>query len=368
MSWPTGPLTLRALDQGGLAMNILAMDLGKFKTVFCDYNTANGEHTFGTVKTTPQGIHDLMVRAEPDRAVMEICSIAGWIVDIAEALGIETETANTVHDAWRWKNVKKKTDKEDALKLAKLSAMGQLATVHMPGKDVREKRALIRYRQRLVKYRTSIKNGIRAIFAREGISTVRGKGIWSQEGLNWLKSEAKDLTEISDVTELWRGQLRVELGLLRAVTDSLKVVESKLNKMAASDERIKRLQRINGVGPRLAETVVAFLDDPRRFKSGKEVGSYAGLVPRSYQSGQMERQGRTGGRGNLMLRNLLIEVCWASLHSNPWARETYKRVLRGSSSRKKIAITALARKLVIRCWAMLRDDEQWKDKTQKRVA
>ena len=63
----------------------------------------------------------------------------------------ETEVANTSHDAWRWKNVKKKTDKEDALKLAKLSAMNQIPTVHMPAKKVREHRSLIKYRQRLVK-------------------------------------------------------------------------------------------------------------------------------------------------------------------------------------------------------------------------
>ncbi|GAJ08623.1 unnamed protein product, partial [marine sediment metagenome] len=140
-------------------MNILALDLGKFKTVFCDYNSSNGEHEFGKVKTTPKEVHDLIVSREPDRVVLEVCSIAGWVVDIARALGKETEAARTMHDAWRWKNVKKKTDRQDALKLAKLSTMRQLATVHMPKKDVREKRALIKYRQRLVKYRTSIKNG-----------------------------------------------------------------------------------------------------------------------------------------------------------------------------------------------------------------
>jgi len=342
-------------------MNLLAMDLGKYKTVFCNYNVADGEHTFGAVKTTPQNIHDLIVDKEPDRVVLEVCSIAGWVVDIAEAVGKETQTACTMHDAWRWKNVKKKTDKDDALKLAKLSAMGQLPTVHMPGKDVREKRALIKHRQRLVKYRTSLKNAIRAIFARQGIIITTGAATWSQEGLQWLKGEAREFAKISDGAELWRGQLQVELGLLQAVTDSVKVVESKLDKMGASDKQIKRLQTINGVGPRLAEAVVAFLDDPKRFKSGKEVGSYTGLVPRQYQSGEMERQGRTGGRGNKMLRNLLIEVCWASLASNAWARDTYKRLLRGSSSRKKIAITALARKLVVRCWAMLRDEQNWRE-------
>ena len=157
------------------------------------------------------------------------------------------------------------------------------------------------------------------------------------------------------------GQLHVELGLLQTVITSLKAVERKLNQMGSSDQRVKRLQTINGVGPRLAETVVAFLDDPKRFKNAKQVGSYVGLAPRQYQSGQSERQGKTGGRGNTLLRNLLIEVCWVSLQSNQWARETYQRLLRGSPSRKKIAITALARRLVVRCWAMLRDEQDWKD-------
>jgi transposase len=131
---------------------------------------------------------------------------------------------------------------------------------------------------------------------------------------------------------------------------SLKKVEDKLNELGASDERIQRLRTIPGLGPRLAETVVAFLDDPKRFDNGKQVGCYAGLTPRQYQSGQTDHQGKISGQGNKLLRNLLVEICWVSLRYNQWARDTYKKLLRGSKSRKKIAITALARKLVVRCW------------------
>lgn len=350
-------------------MNILALDLGKYKTVFCDYNSVNGEHEFGKVKTTPQTIHDLIVEKQPQRVVLEVCSIAGWVVDIARALGKETETANTTHDAWRWKNVKKKNDKEDALKLAKLSAMNQLPTVHIPNKQVREKRALITYRQRLVKYRKGIKNAIRAIFSKEGITTIpKGKKAWSKGGLLWLRAHAKPLKEIGDINQLWRGQLHVELETFEAISKSLKKVEDKLNEIGACDERIQRLQTIPGVGPRLAETVVAFLDDPSRFENGKQVGCYVGLTPRQYQSGQTERQGKISGQGNKILRNLLVEICWVSLRHNPWARDTYKRLLRGSRSRKKIAITALARKLVVKCWVMLRYEQNWKNDIQKNVA
>ncbi|MHC4314628.1 MAG: IS110 family transposase [Planctomycetota bacterium] len=217
-------------------MNILALDIGKYNTVFCDYNSDNGEHEFGKVKTTPKEIHDLIVEKEPQRIVLEVCHIAGWVIDIARALGKETETANTTHDAWRWKNVKKKNDREDALKLAKLSAMNQLPTVHIPTKQVREKRALIKYRQRLVKHRKSIKNAIRAIFSREGITTVpRGKNAWSKDGLRWLRTHAKPLEEIADIDRLWRGQLHVELETFEAISESLKKVEDKLNKLGACD-------------------------------------------------------------------------------------------------------------------------------------
>ena len=50
-------------------MNILALDLGKYNTVFCDYNSINGENEFGKIKTTPQKIHDLIVQKEPERVV-----------------------------------------------------------------------------------------------------------------------------------------------------------------------------------------------------------------------------------------------------------------------------------------------------------
>jgi transposase len=350
-------------------MNILALDLGKYKTVFCNYNSVDGEHEFGKVKTTPQAIHDLIVEREPQRVVLEVCTIAGWVVDIAKTLGKETETANTTHDAWRWKNVKKKNDREDALKLAKLSAMNQLPTVHIPNKQVREKRSLIKYRQRLVKYRRSIQSAIRSIFSREAITTVpRGKKAWSKAGLQWLRTHAKPLEEITDINQLWRGQLHVELETFEAINESLKKVEDKLNKLGACDERIQRLQTIPGVGPRLAETVVAFLDDPKRFENSKQVGCYVGLTPRQYQSGQTEHQGKISGQGNKLLRNLLVEICWVSLRYNPWARDTYNRLLRGSRSRKKIAITALSRRLVVRCWAMLRDEQDWKNDIGKDAA
>lgn len=346
-------------------MNILALDLGKNNTVFCDYNCENGKYEFGQIPTTPPHIHDLIVARQPQRLVLEICTLAGWIHDIAVNLEVkEVEVANVNHEAWRWKNVKRKNDREDALKLAKLSAMKQLPTVHMPTRQVRQKRSLIQYRHKLVQRRTQIKNAIRALLNQQGLTLPKGHRGWSGEAIQWLESQGRRWDEI-DMDQMWRGQLGMEVQMLKTLCRAIKELERQLNSWARCDEQIQRLQTIAGVGPRLAETIVAFLDEPQRFDSGKQVGSYVGLTPKQYQSGQMNRQGRISGQGNKMLRQLLVEASWVALRYNPWARETYERLLRGSPTRKNIAIVALARKLVVRCWAMLRDEQPWRSKISR---
>jgi len=341
-------------------MNILAMDLAKSKTVVCEYDSDSGECKYCKVRTSPQQMHDLIVEKSPDRVIFEISSAAGWVYDIVRSLGVEVQVANPNHQGWRWKNVKRENDRTDALKLAQLSAMNQLPTVHMPERAVRQKRALIQYRQRLIKRRTQIKNNIRAILEKEGRSMPKGKSGWTEASVGRLREMVFPL-EKCGLDNLWRGQLYVELEMLDAVGKCLADVTSKLDALAKSDARVKLLQTAAGVGPRLAEVVVAFLDEPGRFASGKQVGCYAGLTPRQYQSGSMDRQGRISGRGNKLLRALLVEVSWLGLRHSPWMRETYQRILRGSSSRKKIAITAVARKLLVRCWAMLRDEQPWRE-------
>lgn len=348
-------------------MNILAMDLGKSKTVVCFYDSTSGKHKFGKVKTTPQQMHDLIAGYAPERVVFEICSSAGWIYDIAKALKFEVEVANPNTEGWRWKNVKCKNDREDALKLAKLSAMNQLPTVHMPKPEVRQKRSFIQYRQRLVKRVVQIKNSIRSILDKEGYSMSRAKTAWTKRSLEQLEKMALPL-EKCGFSNLWRGQLHVELEMLEVTEKCLAEVTLKLDTQAKNDEQIQRLRTIPGVGARLAEAVVAFIDEPERFNSGKQVGSYAGLTPKQYQSGSMDRQGRISGQGNKLLRALLVEVSWLGLRHNSWMRETYNRLLRGSPSRKKIAITAVARKLLVRCWAMLRDEQPWRNEVSSEAA
>src|SRR5204862_5993956 len=131
-------------------------------------------------------------------------------------------------------------------------------------------------------------------------------------------------------------------------------------RLAAADPATGLLATAPGVGPRTAEAVAAHLGDPKRFASGKQVSAYAGLVPRQYQSGESDRKGRITRRGPGVLRKLLVECAWASLRYNAWARATYARLTRGGVTRKKPAIVALARRLLVRPWAMLRDGTPWR--------
>jgi transposase len=137
-------------------------------------------------------------------------------------------------------------------------------------------------------------------------------------------------------------------------------VEAKLDELGAANEQVQILESTPGIGRRTAEVVVAWLDTPQRFDNGRQVSAYAGFVPKRYQSGEMDRSGRITRRGPKLLRSMLVEVAWIMLRYNPWAMKTYARLAGRQRSRKKQAIVGLARKLLVRLWAMLRDGTTWR--------
>jgi transposase len=339
-------------------MKILALDLGKYKTVGCDYERESGKHRFRAGMTTPAALQKLVQEVGPDRVVIEVCSIAGWVSDLVRRMGIEIQVANTSDDSWRWRKVKKKNDRQDALKAARLSAVNQIREVYIPATEVRQWRALIAYRQQMVWRRTKIKNHIRDLLLREGQILPRGQKCWTQLGVATLEAMTRPFAEV-ELNELWRAELGLELAQLREVQQKVQVLEDKLNAIGAADARVQLLRTIPGVGPRLAEAIVALLDDPARFRKTGEVSAYIGMVPKELDSGETERRGRITRHGNRLVRSLLVEVAWAGLRHNPWVRENYQRISGGKKSRKKIAIVAVGRKLLVRCWAMLRDNQPW---------
>lgn len=332
------------------------MDRGSLKT------------QYRTVRTRPEVFHDLFADLDVKNAVVlfEVGNQAGWVADMLRAMGLDFKVANTNDPAWKWTNNPVKSDKKDALRLAMMYHQGFFPQVHIPRKAVRQKRMLITHRQALVNRLTQIKNSIRAILCTMAIDLPAGRRGWTKKQLKQLSEHARPLALIDNPCDLWRGQLHVELQLYAAVKQQVEDVTTKLDTLNKDQAAVNLLQTVPGVGPRTAEALVAVIDDPHRFKSCRQVCNYVGFTPRRYQSGSMDRTGRISKRGNPLLRMLLVQASWASLQY-AWARDIYQRVSRGSAKRRKIAIIAVARHILMRCWAMLRDNQPWRYKTVKAV-
>ncbi len=348
------------------AGTILALDLGKYKTVACAYDPGTAQARFDTLTTSRQQLRKLFARERPAAVVIEACLLAGWVHDLCHELGLACHVANTASEAWKFKHAKRKTDRDDALRLAQLFALGQLPTVTVPPPATRQWRALIAGRQALVGRRVAVQNRIRALLVGQGLAAPRGARAWTALGLEGIAQFARPLADCGP-DDLWRGLLALALAELRQVRHLADQAEARLDRLAQESDDVQLLETVPGVGPRTAEAIVAHLHDPGRFDSGKQVSAYAGLVPRQYQSGELDRRGRITRRGPALLRKLLVECAWVMLRYNGWARAVYRRLSRGKA-RKKQAIVALARKLLVRCWAMLRDRTPWRDSPRAEAA
>jgi transposase len=338
---------------------ILAIDLGKYKSVACLYRSA-AEQRFTSFPTTQAELTRLLERERPTVVLIEARLLAGWVRDLCVAQGVSCLVANTTSEAWKFKHLKRKTDRDDALRLAEVYRLGKFPQVNLPAKEVREKRGLIETRQKLVGRRVALQNRIRAVLVSQGLPAPCGAKAWSTLGLTGMATHAKALSDC-EPAEPWRGRLQLALTELEHVKELLDQAEQKLDELAKADVDTQLLQTIPGVGPRTAEAVAAFVPEPERFRTSKQVSAYGGLVPRQYQSAATDHRGRITKRGPRTLRKLLVECAWVMLRYNAWARAIYQRLTHGGKTRKKQAIVALARKLLVRCWAMLRDGTVWDD-------
>ncbi len=336
-------------------MIILGLDLGSTsrkatKTFATILDTVSGEIKRTAVPTTAEGLLNVHQIHRPDRVVLEVTRGCGWVTDLFRGAGVaDVQVANPMDEAWR--NRTSKTDRKDADLLVRLSASGQLRTVHIPERPVREWRELIDYRHRLVRSRTRVKNRIKSLLVNQGLPTG---SLWNACGLASLGVLAKPL-DICDATELWRGELWVEITRLKEIGVHVKTITKRLDALVSSSSPAHELLQVDGVGPRCAEIVTAAIDNPLRFRNRKDIGAYFGLVPRVLQSGGGLRHGRITKAGDRLTRAILVEVVHIGIRREGWIKTTYEHYLRKDPLRQKPAIIATARRLAVRLWAKLRD-------------
>lgn len=295
----------------------------------------------GKSRTTEEAIketlHAFPCRPEECRVVFEPVSQWSWFADILHEHGADTRLANSLEIGLIAKG-RKKNDKVDSKILAELLHSGFLPTSYIAPKDVREMREIIRWRTRLVRVRTMLKNRIHSILHKHGIIQPNSD-LFGKKGLAWLEKASETMNEKDQILSLLR--------VMQTVDQELTMI-NRIIRRASQSGITALLKTIPGVGDVTALTIMAEVGDFSRFPTPDKLSSYAGLVPSSRSSGSTVRQGLITKQGSRLLRYAMVQ---AVQRVNPsWGRlwEFYRNV--SAHSGFKRAKVALARKLLVISW------------------
>lgn len=235
-----------------------------------------------------------------------------------------------------------KTDRLDARRLADAYRRDSLVPIYYPPLGIRELRERCRHRHTLVRTRTLLIQRLRAVLLRQGLVLPQR-----------LVTAASD-THLAtlELTEAARHTVDSVQRLLRATREELQPVESWVQRTAARDATVQRLQAIPGIGPVVGLTIRAEVGDIARFATPAHLASYAGLVPRVEASAGHAFYGRITKRGSPWLRWALVE---AALHgprrADAEGRHARRLAIRKGALKARIAI---ARRLCTEVWEIWR--------------
>jgi transposase len=289
----------------------------------------------------------------PFKVCFEASCGYGTLYDLLAPIAAEVQIAHPSELKLIFRS-KHKNDRNDARKLAKLLHMDAIPRVHVPTIDVRGWRGLIEHRRKMVDKRTSCKNGIRGHLRGLGIKAPPRRSLWCRKGIEWL--ERQELPTSTD--RIRRASLLAELRLL---DEQVKIVERELDVIGRKDWRVAILESIPGVGPRTAEAVAAYIDDPARFTSVESIGKYFGMVPSQDASAGRNRLGHITREGPATVRKMITQAAWQGIRRSPWIKAHYERIKNGQKQRTGTALIATGHKLLRIMLAMLRKQEEWRE-------
>ena len=268
----------------------------------------------------------------------------GWLVELLEDYGFEPHLVHPLQ-CKAIASARLKNDKVDAAILAQLLRADLLPEAWIAPPQVRQLRALLRHRIQLVRLRTLLRNRIHAVLADHGHD--RPGGYWSGPGRAWLAS--LDLPAVSAVV------ICDALALIDALESVIDRLDAEIRGHARSDPRVKILTQLPGVGPFTALVLLAEIGDVTRFASARKLASWAGLTPTVRGSDRTVRHGHISKQGSVWVRWILCEAAQTAKRSPQFAAR-YQIIARKRG--KKIATTAIARKLLTRAWHLLTDAER----------
>jgi transposase len=236
-----------------------------------------------------------------------------------------------------------KTDRKAAETLAQLHAAGLLPAVWVPAPAVRDLRALVAQRGKMVRLSTQAKNRLHAVLHRHHLGLPHKGGLFAPENRSWWLS--------LPITALEKVRLRCDLATLDFAQAQLALLEAGLEAAAARDERAPLLAQLPGIGLISAITLLAAIGDILRFAEARFLVGYAGLGARVHDSGQTHRTGRITKAGRRDIRVAMIEAAHTACRIHPHWQALLERLEPRLGKAK--AIVAIARKLLVAVWYVL---------------
>ncbi len=219
----------------------------------------------------------------------------------------------------------------------------------MPSTELLDLRALLLHRHQWVRMRTRIQNALQAIALANGLR--RGPSLWSCDG----QAKIAFLPLMPHSADR-RNALQTMYQNIESEIDKL---NQQVAEQAESRCGARRLMTHPGVGPVTALATEVFLGDPKRFADGKALASYVGIIPREYSSGGQQRLGGITKQGSPLLRFVWGEAGAHAARRDPELKRFYRHKLVQKGLGK--ARVAVARKLGIRLWIMLRDEINYQE-------
>jgi len=269
---------------------------------------------------------------------------AGWKVSIVAP----------THIAKSAQSRKRKTDLRDALRLREVlmshAELGtEMAQVWIPSRELQEQREVVRRRLKLGEVSCRVKNGILSLLRMHRMKRPSGmKGAWTRKHLAWLKELAEGSILGAHVRLVLGSQLR-ELDFVQREIDVVQKAVEALAEEQPYRAAVENMTRVPGVGVLTALTFLVELGDVRRFDNRRQVGSYLGLVPASYESGEAsDRKGHITRLGPPRVRKVLNQAAWQLVRLDARWREGYQAI--AARGGPKNAIVAVMRKLGIELW------------------
>jgi transposase len=333
-------------EQGsGLGPNLdrftVGVDLGDQWSAYCILGLDGETLIEGQLQTKQPSVAEFFLGLPAARVVLEVGTHSAWVREVISGYGHEVLVANPRLMEGS-KRRKRKSDRIDANKLARLGRMDpqSLYAMQHRSREVRQDLVLLRARDALVTVRTELINTTRGLVKSMGARLPKcSSPSFSQKVEEVLPAEI-------------RGALLPLVQLVAALSDSIKGYDEKIEKLGREKYGHTALVRqVTGVGPITALAYVLTLENPARFAKSRDVGPYLGLVPKQEDSGDIQPQLGISKAGDTMLRKLLVGSAHYIL--GPFGPDTDLRRFglrlceRGGKNAKKRAAVAVARKLAV---------------------